>query len=247
MDSSKDNFFEKGITGNGLKLLAILSMLVDHTAVSLMLRDNKVDEMGFPMELVYISMRLVGRIAFPLFIFLLVEGYTKTHSKKRYMLRLLIFAIISEIPFDMALWVNPKEGGIIEFEYQNVFFTLAFGLFVIWITDFIFDRVKESKKAYLFVTMTVIVFGILALFIRADYGFFGVVAIFAAYILRMDRPRMIAVSCLILMLADVSELVGLVAIGPVLSYNGKRGRGNKWLFYAVYPIHLLVLGLIKML
>lgn len=248
MDSSKDKFLKNGITGNGLKILAMLSMLIDHAAVSLMLRDNDDGDTSISgPEPLYIILRLFGRLAFPIFIFLLIEGYRKTHSKLMYFLRIVLFALISEIPFDMAFWVNPNEGDIIEFKYQNVFFTLAFGFLIIWLTDIIYHKFSQMITANLLVAAVVIVVDVFAMAIGPDYGILGVMAIFVAYLFRADSKKMIIASCIILTLGDFSQLFGLLTIGPVLAYNGKRGKGSKWLFYAFYPAHLLVLGLIKML
>lgn len=110
------------VTGSTLKIIAIVTMLIDHTA-AVLLGNNMI-------------MRMIGRIAFPIFIFLLVEGAIHTRNKIKYALRLSLFALISEIPFDLAFSNEPFFFG-----YQNVFFTLAIGMFMI----IAFDLVEKQK------------------------------------------------------------------------------------------------------
>src|SRR5699024_2332190 len=97
------------LSGFQLKCIAILSMALDHTGAVL-----------FPQE---IWLRCAGRLAFPVFCFLIVEGFVHTHDVYRYMARLGVFALISEIPYDLAF-----RGVCLEFAYQNVFFTLLIGI-----------------------------------------------------------------------------------------------------------------------
>lgn len=127
------NSNQKGLTGTGLKLIAISSMLIDHMgAVG--------EEYVFTTfaQLCFFLMRLVGRLAFPIFIFLLVEGFAHTRSVIKYARNLLIFAIISEVPFNLVFY----SGKIWTFEGQNVYFTLLFGLMAMLITD------KAMKKDF---------------------------------------------------------------------------------------------------
>lgn len=116
------NKVHKNVTGSTLKIIAIVTMLIDHTA-AVLLHNNMI-------------MRAIGRIAFPIFIFLLIEGAIHTKSKLKYALRLSLFALLSEIPFDLAF-----NGGAFYFGYQNVFFTLAIGMFMI----IGFDLVEQNK------------------------------------------------------------------------------------------------------
>lgn len=122
------------ITGSTLKIIAIITMLIDHTAAVLI--DGLFISKGYDLysSLYYLNifMRLVGRIAFPIFVFLLIEGATHTRSKLKYAMRLLFFAILSEIPFDLAF-----NRSFFYFNSQNVFFTLAIGMFMILAFDLI--------------------------------------------------------------------------------------------------------------
>lgn len=149
----------KGITGSTLKLVAIITMLIDHTAATILDRTLMARGMGeldatnpqavldFMSEnagLYYLDsfMRLIGRIAFPIFCFLLVEGFKYTHNKWNYAIRLGIFALVSEIPFDLALFNQ-----FLEFSHQNVYFTLLIGLLML--TGFELIREKLAGKKWL--------------------------------------------------------------------------------------------------
>ena len=99
-----------GINSFQLKWIAVITMIIDHTGAVL-----------FPDDMVF---RYIGRIAFPIFCFLLVEGFFHTRDVRKYMLRLGLFALISEIPYDLAF-----RDTVLEFEHQNVFFALLLGVF----------------------------------------------------------------------------------------------------------------------
>ena len=156
MDNLKDTTTDmkepvgrKGVYGSTLKLIA--TMLVDHTAATILerllaarrLSDAVTGSAMIPYDslyLTYMIMRLIGRIAFPIFCFLLVEGFVHTRSKWKYTLRLAIFALVSEIPFDLALFGKPFYFG-----YQNVFFTLLIGMVVMIGFETISEKLKEKN------------------------------------------------------------------------------------------------------
>ena len=129
----------KGISGSTLKIIAIITMLIDHIGAGVLGRLLVVRGMNEAADLnawidanstlviTYQMMRFVGRLAFPIFCFLLIEGFEHTHDVKKYALRLLSFCLVSEIPFDLLFNVKILESG-----YQNVFFTLFIGLMVMW-------------------------------------------------------------------------------------------------------------------
>lgn len=138
---------KKGLTASSIKVIAMICMFLDHFAASvyqgLILSDrlssgicfydsffifNK--PMGTPEGILYIIMRMIGRISFPIYCFFIVEGFRHTSSKLKYLLRLLIFAAISEVPFDYAIF-----GTVFYPLYQNVFVTLAIGLAMLWGID----------------------------------------------------------------------------------------------------------------
>ena len=124
-------------TSSSLKLIAVITMLIDHFGATVMsqailkLPAVKADaDLYHNMLILYRLIRYIGRVAFPIYCFLLVEGFIHTHSKMKYLLRLGIFVLISEIPFDYAIynhWFSPDK--------QNVFFTLFFGMLVMVLVD----------------------------------------------------------------------------------------------------------------
>nr|MCR5451573.1 conjugal transfer protein TraX [Lachnospiraceae bacterium] len=121
-----------GLTAFKIKMIAIISMLIDHIGAGLIepiiLNSNGLGEksLQFLVSLNFV-MRAIGRLAFPIFCFFIVEGLFKTRSRFKYALRLAIFAVISELPFDIGLM-----GGIYKPDHNNVFFTLLIGLLMIW-------------------------------------------------------------------------------------------------------------------
>ena len=145
---------KKGISGSTLKMIAIVTMLIDHIGAAVLARLLMVNGLGEldqtntdaimqwlsangALYWMYTVMRMIGRVAFPIFCFLLVEGFLHTHDVKKYAMRLGLFALISEIPFDLAF-----SSKILEFNYQNVFFTLFIGL----LTMIAYRAVEEKEE-----------------------------------------------------------------------------------------------------
>ena len=214
-----------------LRLLALLSMLADHTGLAL-----------FPRIGVF---RCVGRLAFPLYCFLLVQGYIHTRDVRAYARRLLLLAILSEIPFDLLIF-----GRVSCTVEQNVLFSLLLGLAAVWIVD---RYESEPAKAAL---GTLLVF-MLSMLARVSYGWLGVALCLWFYKLRRSRVRQAlcilpieGVYCLSLALSGVEQswvlvsLCAMLSAVPVLLYNGKPGLRNRlisFLFYAAYPLHIVAL------
>lgn len=219
----------KFLSGSTLKLIACVSMLVDHIAVVLLTGRS---EPGVVQ--LYTVMRAIGRIAFPLFVFLLVEGFYHTRSVPRYLLRLCVFAFLSEIPFDLA-----NSGRSFYWGYQNVFFTLFFGLAAVWCYDMQM-RKKGEFSGWGF--LTVVVFAAAAQLLHADYGALGILIIFGFYLYRGIGFWNELVLAFLLLLDD---FYALPAIFGIHFYNGKRGSAIKWAFYAFYPVHFIILWMIK--
>lgn len=198
-----------------LKCIAILSMALDHTGAVL-----------FPAE---VWMRCAGRLAFPIFCFLIVEGFFHTHDVYKYMIRLGAFALLSEIPFDLAF-----QGVFLESGHQNVFFTLLIGIGMM----LLLSRNQEwpVKAVILLLAMW------LAVTIRSDYNFRGILLIFFFYIFRESRTLAVAAGgCWNFLYQGMIQKFGILSMIPIALYNGKRGRSMKYFFYVFYPAHLLVL------
>lgn len=209
-----------GLSGSTLKILAVISMLIDHTAAILLQ----------PSQPYYTLCRSLGRLAFPIFCFLLVEGYIHTRDVKKYGLRLFWFAMLSEIPFDLAF-----SGSILNLYYQNVFFTLLLGLVVLYFLD-------SCQKPPVRVLILLLGMAAAAL-LRTDYSWKGIAAIVVLYELRRDRLWQALTGAI----TFSWEPPAMLAFLPIYFYNGKRGISIKYLFYIFYPAHLLLLVCIKQL
>lgn len=207
----------KGLSGSSLKLIAIFSMLIDHIGAVLL-----------PGSPYYGICREIGRLAFPIFCFLLVEGYVHTHDVKQYGRRLLVFALLSEIPFDLAF-----SGTAVNFGYQNVYFTLFLGLAALYIMD---RTVNPELRL-----VVAVVFMAFAELLKTDYSWKGVAAIILLYMTRENRLWQMITGGVFF----AWELPAPAAFVPVYFYNGKRGIPMKYLFYLFYPAHLLVLVLLR--
>lgn len=253
---------KKGITGSTIKIIAIVSMLIDHIGAGILgrliitsgylnmaLSGDMNEVMEWMMEngiifYTYSAMRMIGRLGFPIFCFLLVEGFQRTHDVKKYALRLGLFALISEIPFDLCF-----SGKVLEFGYQNVFFTLFLGLLTMIAFDWIAKKewvAGEGLNKVVKVVFSVVALAVgagVAHFLKTDYAAKGVLCIMALYIFRKKKPLQIAAGCV----AFLWEVTAPLAFIPIGFYNGKRGLKLKYFFYAFYPVHLLLIWFVAML
>lgn len=243
----------KGISGSTLKLIAVITMVIDHVGAVVLAR--LIMASGY-MSAIYSSdvtdlaewlmtnenlynaytvTRFIGRMAFPIFCFLLVEGFMRTGNAKKYGLRLGVFALISEIPFDLAL-----SSAVFEWTYQNVFFTLLIGFVTMMVLDYI-ERTQWQLFAKALLSGTILLAGAcLAEVLGTDYGARGVLAILALYLFRRSRSWQLVAGCA----AFLWEMPALIGFIPIAFYNGKRGMKLKYFFYAFYPVHLVILYLI---
>lgn len=237
-----------GLSGSALKWIAIVTMLIDHIGATLVW--NWYLECFSPAAAgVYALMRIVGRAAFPVFCFLLVEGFCHTGSRKNYAIRLGLFCLIAELPFDLAVWEEvPCWTG------QNVFFTLLLGFLTIWCSEMMAERTLWHPA--LITGAMVLLFGRAAEYLQTDYGFFGVLLIGALYLGRKldadgGKLRLLLGSLAILWYCwsynNWVEIFAVVGLGLTMLYNGRRGNGPKWFFYWFYPLHLSVLGVLNCL
>ncbi len=183
-----------------------------------------------------------------------MEGYFHTKNVKKYVLRLFLFALISEIPFDMTI-----KRTFLEFSHQNVFFTLCLGLVAIWAIDYAFARFDffDSRRV-LFAATGFVVPMMLAYFAKTDYSVKGVLIIVLIYLFHGVPVLPALIGPAVLAIWEVAdgiekansryyEVAAILAVPIMLLYNGKRGRGiNKFIFYAFYPLHLLIFGIISM-
>ena len=233
-------------SGTALKTIACITMLVDHIGAScieagLLLPELERGEVSggawdqlslFQLDRV---LRFTGRLAFPIFCFLLVEGFVHTHNVKGYLGRLVLFGLLSEVPFDLAFFRTPFA-----LDHQNVYWTLALGVLAM-------AGLKRFEKENGLPGWQGLVWAggcaALALAANTDYNAIGVLIICALYLTRADRKR----QCLAGAVLFLFELTAPLAFVLVWFYNGQRGACSplqKKAFYWFYPVHLLVLAAI---
>lgn len=224
----------RGLSGSALKCIAILTMLVDHIGAAVFARLLLAGEGSAFLYSAYTVSRTIGRIAFPIFCFLLVEGFVHTHNRSKYAVRLFVFAALSEIPFDLAF-----SGSVLEFSHQNVFLTLGIGFLTMWGFWAVEQKGRWNPVLRKGLQAVILCTGMAAAYIlRTDYDMLGVLCIMALYVFRGMRGPQILAGCLAF---GFWEPAALVAFLPLAFYNGTRGWNIKYVFYAFYPFHLLVL------
>ena len=235
------------ISSAGLHILAMSLMLCDHLWATLIPGNN--------------WLTCIGRLTYPIFAFLLVEGYFHTRNLKRYALRLLLFAVISEIPFNLMY-----SSSMIYPFHQNVIWTLLIGLWMIHLNE-----QAKSKSAFTLALVrvgTVFLGGLLGLVSFADYNTAGVLTILVFYFFRGNRWWQQLGQTVGLYYINFELLKGLVfpisvfgstfeipqqglailALLPIWLYQGRKGYTSKWfqhLCYWFYPAHMLLLWLIR--
>src|SRR5699024_7272786 len=250
---TRDKFLESwkregGLSAATLKLIACFFMFFDHLAQSQILPSTgnlHPDFSSFQSMLSSLNFGLIsvlfGRLVFPIFCFFIVQGTMLTRDRRKYILRLFIFAFISEIFFDFGLF------GRIYWNHQNVFFTLALGALMMSLLDYIHE-VEMSNVIKLFLRIaTVIGIAIIAELIRSDYGSLGIIALLILWLVRWDRTRTMRGMFFAFFFEILFFGAVYLAIPLIYMYNGKRGNMNKYFFYLFYPIHLMLLWILRML
>lgn len=223
---------KRRLSQEGLKLIACITMLLDHIGAAV------IPQLG---------LRIIGRISFPIFCFLLAEGVYHTRNPKKYGLRLLIGALLAEIPFDLLFFAEPTLA------HSSVMVTLLLG--------FCYGEAAKRVNKLGHKVLLLIPFAFVAELLGADYGAHGV-AMIAVFLLTRNMQDKLPVQILLLgiicylmgsspvMIIDFSvpiEMFALLAMVPIALYGGRKLTGSawaKWGFYLFYPVHLMVLWLI---
>lgn len=313
---------KKGVSGSTLKIIAILAMILDHIGWTLLdpivQSDNifrfrssiyiKYHEAIPTLQILSEIFHAVGRITFPIMLFLIVEGIKHTKSKAKYIRNMLIFALASEIPFNLAFSEKPLDlvDAFPFIRLNNIFFTLALGLIAIVICEKImsatnlpkllkfvsfagvpafaasvsyylihdisksfdvgFNRLafyaaaavllilcifsmrknENDKNARLALSLAVVIAAAwVSVLFSCDYTFIGIVALYFMYLLQSQKNKSYFAGCTYLALNEYYLGFSLLALPLVHFYNGKRGVNLKFFFYSIYPLHLIVLWMIK--
>ena len=167
--------------------------------------------------------------------FLLVEGFQKTRNLKKYIMRLGIFAVIAEVPFDLCF-----TSRAFSLSHQSVMLTLLVGVITMWLVSLL-ERHVANRFLLVPCAAVVIALGAAAAeLMNTDYGYMGVLCIMTLYVLRREKWMQITGGCLVFLW----EIWAPIAFIPIGFYNGERGLRLKYIFYLFYPLHLLILYLI---
>ena len=228
-----------------LKIIALVTMTCDH--ISYLIFGH------------FSPLNYIGRIAFPIFAFQISEGYIHTKNLKNYLLRLFLFALISQVPFMLFLSIFSSKFSL------NIFFTLFLGLVSITIYDKL-NKVEYSNKYvhYLYNLLGIlcaIFISFIAEITHCDYGYFGIAIIFVFFLFKKNKPLMnlAFILCTIifyfknLLISPLYNTYLLIIVFTLVSllfinlYNNKKGKDTKYILYLFYPIHLLIIYLLSFL
>ncbi len=234
------------LSGSTLKIIALVSMFIDHIGAGII--EIRLDDYILAgqkycpeyMDLLAIDriLRNIGRISFPILVFLLVEGFEKTRNAWKYLSRLLLFAVISEVPFDLCMFRTvwyPR--------YQNVLFTLSLGVLMLIIFSYT-ARIGDAVLEFFVDIIIAVGMCFVANYIRCDYRYMGIAAVALLYFCKSKRLYSVLMLGWIGVAVIGTPMSALSAV-PVAMYNGKRGLKLKYVFYAFYPCHLLLFWVVR--
>lgn len=244
---------KRSLSQEGLKLIACMTMLLDHIGATLVMRMLQTGSLnhGACVSTVYYILRIIGRISFPIYCFLLVEGAYHTANPKRYGLRLFICMLLSEIPFDLAFSFRGRV--LFDWSGNSVMLTLLLGFLMIEAMK----RLAGFRKA-----AVILPFYLLAEWMHTDYGGMGILIIAIFALTRgccREKLFQFLGLCLVVypgsrvFLGSVAlnlEWFAVLALIPVFFYHGEKVTHNKvvqWGFYLFYPVHMALLALLEVL
>lgn len=250
------------MTQFALKLIALLAMLLDHTAKLLPVSDMLSPVLGMETaRFIQDAMLVIGRMAFPMFAWFIAEGCRKTSSLGKYALRLAVFALLSEVPFQLCFYGGSfaalKPG------CHNVMFTMLLAVLAVWTAQILQNHRVPVAAAELLPAAAAIALG---WFLHTDYNAWGVALILGLYYMRDRKGQYLWMAVWITVFQLIwhgwnGEILiwftpsgsilllywigALLAVPVLMTYSGERGPNCKWLFYGFYPAHLLLLFLLR--
>lgn len=248
------------MTQFSLKIIALISMLLDHTAKVVLPTGVLIPYVGVSGDLLLrTTMMAVGRLSFPIFAWFVAEGCRKTGNPGKYLLRLGLFAVLSEIPFQYCFYGAAVRG--LTLGCHNVLFTFLLASAAIFLGEVM------TKRLPLWTGMIPAVAAVaLGWILRTDYNAWGVLLVLLLYYIPEERERLLVLLGWITVFqliwhgwngAELSWLSGkdqglliqwlveILAVPILACYSGEKGRGSKWLFYLFYPVHLSALYLLS--
>ncbi len=223
-----------GLTNNQLKIIAMLTMLIDHVGVALLPGVE--------------TLRVIGRLSFPIFAYMIAEGCRYTKNRVRYLSTLAGLAIVCQT----ANFIATRS------LYQCVLITFSISVALIFCIDRYLEKKTAARLFLALFAVTAAVFVTVCLPVllkgrgfEVDYGVFGTLLPVAVYFARGKIQKLVCCAVLLSALAmtlGTRQWLGLLALPLLFLYNGKRGKLNlKYLFYIFYPCHLAVIYLIQSL
>lgn len=255
------------MTWKSLKWIAVVSMLIDHVAKALLSQPMLINVWGMDLPSSYALLRvlnMIGRIAFPIFAFGIAQGCAYTRDSRRFLGRLALFAVISEVPYNLAF--RGSSFFFRYFDFNNIFFALFLGAVCCCIYQFFFEK---SKKWAAFLLIPPII--IIAEAFELEYGGLGILFVLLPYLFRESKKLQLlslgAVAVLFYLFYAQYNGIGLqwmmegnlnvftfmdtagalIGVGLLAFYNGEKGKNYpKWFFYIFYPGHLLALYLLQL-
>ena len=239
---------EIGFSHNFLTIIAMLSMLIDHAALTL-IRNGKLygydatlynNAISLPEAkkwiILYTLMRMIGRLAFPIFTFLIVEGFRKTSNLFKYIIRLVILALVSEIPYDLMVFNEFMTNNCLQI--QNVVFTYIIGIFLLII-------LRAIKQLPFIVSIFPVVAALyLAVLFKTDYAVEGIILMYIFYTFRHDLNIKRILTIIVTFLMSLEHYYGAAALSVffIYFYDGQKGYIDlKRIHYVFYPLHMLIL------
>ncbi len=269
--NTNNSDMQSGLPGNMLKIFAAMTMLLDHAALTVVYvllekhpdywklvtsTESTTEQLSaIPADYmnlftIYTILRLVGRIAFPIFCFLIYEGFVHTSDVKRYLTRLGILALVSELPFNLIVSrVNTGKSALFYPQLQNTVLALFLALLMLTVMkrmEAAEITPKATIKQFIGQLVCLLVFAVVAILCRVDYSYLGILAIGAFYLFRNSKKLQIICGAVLFLSSNIAALFAFI---PIYMYNGTLLRSKKfqYFFYIFYPAHLLVLYGISLL
>lgn len=240
----------RGLTASGLKVIAMVALLFQNIAyvvldrimdiVNVDMTDQAAADQFFSQHMttlsVYFFLVVLGYLALPILCYLLVEGYTKSTRKIQDIAELGVFALLSEVPFDLAM-----QGKVLEFTSQNMYMSLFVGLLAVAGVHYAWEQNADNKLAKYLLTALYTIVALFAGILGGMYLCFAPLVMVCMYIFKDRKMVAAATGCLSLSCLSIYNLPFFLSLIPIKFYNGKPGRKMGYILYLFYPVHLLVL------
>ena len=236
----EQSVFRFRFSRNVLKCIALISMVSDHIAFCFLQPEGV-------YHMLYFLLRVFGRISFPLFCFLLVQGFLCTKNVRKYFLRLFLFACLSEIPYDLFCGhrLYSPEG-------QNVLFTFGIALLVLY-------GLSKTSAVKVYQFLLVLCGSLLAVSLNTDYSYLGVVLTAVMYLWREQRYEQFLILCVVMGVQGGMNPLEILALPMIMFYSEETGEKEnhtlagagrpvwrRYFFYCFYPVHMLFLVYFRM-